>query len=132
LQYQNNVNFQYDHAAMQIFGEHCSMTERRADEATRDAVDWLKCFYIRDKIGQKFAGIISGVTGFGVFVELSGIYVEGLVHITALKDDYYHFEANKHLLRGKRTGTVYRLGDSIRVLLARVDLDERTVDFELA
>lgn len=121
----------YDHATLVTFGEHCSFTERRADEATRDATSWLKCYYMQDKLGQEFDGIITGVTGFGVFVELNNIYVEGLVHITALRDDYYHHEPTKHLLRGKRTGTVYRLGDPLRVLVAKVNPDERELDFEL-
>jgi ribonuclease R len=87
---------------------------------------------MQDKLGKEFDGIISGVTGFGVFVELSGIYVEGLLHITSLKDDYYHFDPAKHALKGKRTGTTYRLGDRIRVLVARVNLDDKQIDFELA
>lgn len=124
--------FHYDPPTMVQFGEHCSLTERRADEATRDAVNWLKCYYMRDKLGQEYDGIITGVTGFGVFVELNGIYVEGLLHITALRDDYYHFEPVKHLLRGKRSGTTYRLGDPIRIVVARVNPDERELDFELA
>lgn len=124
--------FFYTMEQMESQGEHCSMTERRADEATRDATDWLKCHYIQDKLGQTFEGIISAVTGFGVFVQLTGIYVEGLVHITALKNDYYHFDPAKHTLVGKRTETKYRLGDRIRVLVARVDLDNREIDFELA
>ncbi|HVV67848.1 MAG TPA: ribonuclease R [Gammaproteobacteria bacterium] len=123
--------FPYDQAMMMQLGEHCSHTERRADEATRDAVDWLKCHYMQDKLGKEYDGIISGVTGFGVFVELSGIYVEGLLHITSLKDDYYHFDPAKHALKGKRTGTTYRLGDRIRVLVARVNLDDKQIDFEL-
>lgn len=123
--------FHYSYKSMQQFGEHCSTTERRADEATRDTVTWLKCHYMQDKLGAKFEGVITGVTGFGIFVELTGIYVEGLVHITALRDDYYHFEPTKHYLKGKRTGTVYRLGDSIQVMVARVDLDDRKIDLEL-
>lgn len=125
-------NFAYDYARMQTIGEHCSMTERRADEATRDAVDWLKCEYMMDKIGDEFDGIITGVTGFGIFVELNDIYVEGLVHVTSLNNDYYHFDHAKHRLSGERTGTVYRLGDKLRVKVMRVDLDEKKIDFELA
>ena len=132
LQGGTKKTFQYDHANMQQLGEHCSMTERRADEATRDAVDWLKCHYMQDKLGHEFDGIISGVTGFGVFVELSGIYIEGLLHISALKNDYYHFEPAKHTLKGKRSGVTYQLGDRIHVLVARVDLDQREIDLELA
>ncbi|MEW6353852.1 MAG: ribonuclease R [Pseudomonadota bacterium] len=124
--------FPYDHAQMQAFGEHCSMTERRADEATRDAISWLKCEYMMDKVGEEFDGIISAVTGFGIFVELNEIYVEGLVHVTALSNDYYHFDPVRHRLSGERTGMTYRLGDKVRVQVARVDLDERKIDFELA
>lgn len=124
--------FSYDHNTMAQFGEHCSITERRADEATRDAVSWLKCYYMQDKLGQTFDGIITGVTAFGVFVELSSVYVEGLVHITALRDDYYHYDPAQHLLKGKRTGTTYRLGDPIRVMVARANAEERELDLELA
>lgn len=132
LQGQTRETFSYDNIIMHRMGEHCSMTERRADEATRDAVTWLKCEYMQDKIGEIFDGIISGVTGFGVFVELKNIFVEGLVHITALKNDYYHFDPIKHRLKGKRTGSIYRLGDPIRVLVARVNIDNKEIDFELA
>lgn len=125
-------HFSYDHRMMAEFGEHCSITERRADEATRDAVSWLKCYYMQDKLGQTFDGIITGVTAFGVFVELTSVYVEGLVHITALKDDYYHHDPAQHLLRGKRTGITYRLGDPICVIVARVNIEERELDLELA
>jgi len=124
--------FIYSHADMQSFGEHCSTTERRADEATRDAVDWLKCEYMMDKVGEDYPGIITSVTSFGIFVELADIYVEGLVHVTSLKNDYYHFDAPGHRLRGERTGQDYRLGDEVKVKVVRVDLDERKIDFELA
>lgn len=113
-------------------GEHCSMTERRADEATRDVTRWLKAEFMLDKIGEEFDGIISGVTNFGIFVELTDIYIDGLVHITALGNDYYHFDASKHRLVGERTNHIYRLGDKVRVRVARVDLDETKIDFELA
>lgn len=125
------AGFSYKHDDMQAFGEHCSTTERRADDAVRDAIDWLKCEYMQDKVGESYEGIITGVTGFGVFVELAKIYVEGLVHITALRNDYYHFEPAGHRLVGERTRTIYRLGDSVNVKLVRVDLDERKIDFEL-
>jgi ribonuclease R len=115
-----------------LLGEHCSMTERRADEATWDAVEWLKCEFMLDKVGQVFDGIISGVTGFGLFVELNDIYVQGLVHITSLEDDYYHFDPVRHRLRGERTGRSFQLGDPLKVQVARVDLDERKLDFEPA
>lgn len=131
LQKKSSEKFYYEEQTLTSLGEHCSMTERRADRATRAAVDWLKCEYMLDKVGQTFDGCIVDVTGFGVFVELDNIYIEGLVHITALKNDYYHYDHVHHLLRGKRSGRVYRLGDSIRVVVARVDLDSRKIDFIL-
>jgi ribonuclease R len=122
--------FSYTHEDMNRLGRHSSMTERRADEATREVIAWLKCEYMQDKLGQVFNGRISAVTGFGIFVELDEVYVEGLVHITSLKNDYYTFDAVKHRLIGTRGGQVYRLGDKMKVLVARVDLDERKIDFE--
>jgi len=113
-------------------GEHCSMTERRADEATRDAVSWLKCEFMMDKVGESFDGTIAAVTSFGIFVELDDIYVEGLVHVTALGEDYFHFDPVGHRMQGERTGRSYRLGDRVRVRVMRVDLDERKIDFELS
>ncbi len=124
--------FRYDLNAMLVFGEHCSMNERRADDATRDAVDWLKCEYMMERVGEKYDGIITAVTSFGLFVELDEIYVEGLVHITALSGDYYHFDPVKHRLLGERSNRSYRLGDKISIRVVRVDLDQRKVDFELA
>lgn len=124
-------SFDYSLADMYSNGEHCSLTERRADEATRDVVDWLKCEYMMDKVGEEFEGIVTSVLSFGLFVELDDIYVEGLVHITSLSNDYYHFDANKHTLTGEHTHTSYRLGDKVRVKVARVDLDEKKIDFEM-
>lgn len=121
----------YSTEDMTQLGEHCSMTSRRADEATRDVSDWLKCEYMQDRVGETHPGVISGVTGFGLFVELSEIYIEGLVHVTSLKNDYYQFDASGHRLTGERTRTVYRLGDSITVKVMRVDLDEKKIDLEL-
>jgi ribonuclease R len=115
-----------------VLGAHCSMTERRADEATRDVVNWLKSYYMRDKVGETFMGSISAVTAFGVFVALDQLYVEGLVHISELGNDYYHFEPLKHQLIGERTKQRYRLGDRLRVKLVRVDLDTSKIDFVLA
>ncbi len=131
LQKNKPSSFEYSHNDMVTNGEHCSMAERQADEATRDAVDWLKCEYMLDKVGESYSGVISSVTSFGLFVELSNIFVEGLVHITSLDNDYYHFDPAGHRLRGERSGQVYRLGDEIRVKVARVDLDERKIDFGL-
>jgi len=107
------------------------MTERRADEATRDVVNWLKCEFMKDRVGETFEGVITAVTGFGLFVELKDIYVEGLVHVTALPGDYYHFDPVHHRLAGERSGRSFRLGDSVEVKVMRVDLDERKIDFEL-
>lgn len=113
-------------------GARCSMTERRADDATRDVEAWLKCYYMQDKVGETFEGSISGVTAFGAFVALDGVYVEGLVHISELGADYYHFDAAKHHLLGERTGRRFRLGDRLRVQVARVDLETSKIDFVLA
>ncbi len=122
--------FSYSHDDMNRLGKHASMTERRADEATREVITWLKCEYMQDKLGQVFSGRISAVTSFGIFVELDEIYVEGLVHVTSLKNDYYNYDSVKHRLIGARGGHVYGLGDRMTVLVARVDLDERKIDFE--
>lgn len=123
--------FHYGMEDMLILGEHCSMTERRADDATRDAMDWLKCEYMMDKVGQDFDGIITSVTGFGLFIELIDIYVEGLVHVTGLGDDYFQFDPSHHRMIGERSRKIYRLGDKVRVQVARVDLDERKIDFDM-
>ncbi|GAA0572647.1 ribonuclease R [Halomonas salifodinae] len=122
----------YTFEQMLELGEHCSMTERRADDATRDVEDWLKCEFMSDKLGEVFDGTIASVTQFGIFVRLDEVYVEGLVHVTSLPSDYYHYEAEKHRLKGERSGMSYRLGDGVTVQVARVDLDERKIDFELA
>jgi ribonuclease R len=124
--------YPYDEATLEKLGEQCSMTERRADEATRDVVNWLKCEFMQDRVGETFAGVITAVTGFGIFVELRDIYVDGLVHVTALPADYYHFDPVHHRLSGERSGRSFRLGDSVEVKVMRVDLDERKIDFELS
>lgn len=125
-------DFLYKPSDMVTLGEHCSMTERRADDATREVTAWLKCEYMQEHVGDTFSGVISGVTGFGLFVELSNIYVEGLIHITALTSDYYHFDPIRQQLTGENTGQKYRLGDTVTVTVSRVDLDERKIDFVLA
>ncbi|MGR9108395.1 MAG: ribonuclease R [Gammaproteobacteria bacterium] len=131
LQSKKPSAFAYSHSDLTLLGEHCSMTERRADEATRDVISWLKCEYMLDKIGENFAGVISGISSFGFFVELSEVYVEGLVHITSLRRDYFHFDPLRHRLQGERSGVIYRLGDNVQVVVVRVNLDERKIDFEL-
>lgn len=117
--------------ALHAMGDHTSMTERRADEATRDVVRWLKCEYIQKHVGDAFEGIISGVTRFGFFVELKDIYIDGLVHVTSLRNDYYYFDPIHHRLVGERSGIIYKLGDSVKVKVGRVDVHERKIDFEL-
>ncbi|NCA88700.1 MAG: ribonuclease R [Gammaproteobacteria bacterium] len=125
-------DFDYSKTVLQGIGEHCSGSERRADEATRDAESWLKCEYMQDKLGEEFDGTITSVNSFGIFVELDGIFVDGLVHITALDNDYYHYNPIGHRLTGERTGIVHRLGDRVRIQVAAVNLDERKIDFVLA
>lgn len=112
-------------------GEQCSMTERRADEASRDVVSWLKCEYMMDKIGQEFTGSITGVASFGIFVELKDLYIEGMVHVSALKDDYYHYYPAGHRLVGEHTASCYSLGDCVTIRVIRVNLEDKKIDFEL-
>lgn len=123
-------NYRYEHDDMVRFGEHCSMSERRADEATRDVEQVLKCQYMVNRVGEEFDGIINGVTSFGLFVELQATYTEGLVHVTSLARDYYRFDPVGHCLVGDRSGREYRVGDGLRVRVMRVDVDERKIDFE--
>jgi len=113
-------------------GAHCSQTERRADEATREVASWLKCYYMRDRVGEEFEGSVSAVTGFGIFVALDDFYVEGLVHISELGQDYFQFDATRHQLVGDRTRKQFRLADRVRVKIARVDLETSRIDFLLA
>ncbi|MEE9265373.1 MAG: ribonuclease R [Gammaproteobacteria bacterium] len=123
--------FDYDTDALVSLGAHATMAERRADDATRDAVSWLKCEYMLDHVGECFAGSIMGVTSFGLFVTLDDIHVEGLIHVSALGSDYFHFDPIGHRLTGERSGAVFRLADRVRVRVQRVDLDERKIDLEL-
>ena len=123
--------FFYTHNDLVLQGEHCSMAERRADDATRDAENTLKCEFMQDKIGKVFAGSVTGVTSFGLFVELIDVYVEGLVHISTLSDDYYQFDPSTMTLEGELTRNTYRLGDTLNIIVNRVDIDERKIDFVL-
>lgn len=118
------------HQALEALGATCSTTERRADEATRDVALWLKCEYMQQHVGEDFAGTITGVAGFGVFVTLDDIHVEGLVHITALDNDYYEHDAAHGQLVGRRSGRTHEMGDSLRVRVVRVSLDERRIELE--
>lgn len=112
-------------------GVHCSANERRADEASRDVEAWLKCYFIKNKLGEEFTGTISAVTQFGIFVQLDDIYIEGLVHITELGSDYFQFDDARHELRGERTGKRYQLTDRVKVQVSRVDLDARKIDLAI-
>jgi ribonuclease R len=123
--------FLYPREEMPVLADHCSSTERRADEATRDAITWLKCEYMLDKVGEVFDGVITSVTSFGLFVEIKDIHIEGLIHVTSLKNDYYHHDPVRHRLRGERSGRVYRLAGPLRVRVVRVDLDRRRIDFDV-
>ncbi len=120
--------FDYTENQMADLGQHCSDTERRADEATRDAVTFLKCEFLSHRIGGEYEAVVSAATNFGLFVELQPLYVEGLVHITELGEDYFHYDNARHCLKGERTGKTYRLGDRIKVQVAQVNLDDRKVD----
>jgi ribonuclease R len=116
---------------LELVGQHLSNTERRADEATREVANWLKCAYLEDRVGDVFTGSISQVTSFGLFIALKDLYIEGLVHISALDNDYYHFDSIRHCLIGERTRQMYRLGQPIVVRLSRVVLEQKMIDFEL-
>lgn len=115
----------------QAAGLHCSANERRADEASRDVEAWLKCKYMRERLGEEFVGVVTSVTTFGVFVTLDTLYVEGLVHITELGGEYFRFDEARQELRGERTGIRYALGSRVHVQVSRVDLDGRRIDFRL-
>ena len=115
----------------EMAGLHCSANERRADEASRDVEAWLKCRYMRDRLGEEFAGTVTAVAAFGLFVTLDGLYVEGLVHITELGGEYYRFDDTRQELRGERTGVRYGVGTRVQVQVSRVDLDGRKIDFRM-
>lgn len=118
-------------AAWETVGIHCSANERRADEASRDVEAWLKCMFMRERLGEEYGGTVSAVTSFGLFVQLDELYVEGLIHITELGGEYYRFDETRQELRGERTGTRYVVGSRVRVQVSRVDLDTRKIDFRL-
>ncbi|MDW5441856.1 ribonuclease R [Polaromonas sp. SM01] len=120
-----------DQLAWLAAGLHCSANERRADEASRDVEAWLKCKYMREHLGEEFGGVVTSAAGFGIFVTLDAMYVEGLVHITELGGEYFRFDEARQELRGERTGTRYAIGTRVRVQVSRVDLDGRKIDFRL-
>ena len=125
-------NYAYDGGAMERLGSICSQHERRAEDATREVETWLKCQYMEDKIGEQYDGIITAVTNFGVFVQIPELQIDGLVHVTSLQNDYYRFEAGSQSLIGDRSGMQYRLGDRLAVVVSRVDLESKRIDFQLA
>jgi len=122
------LNRKYAEVDWEALGRHCSENERRADEASRDVENWLKCFYMRDHVGKTFVGTITGVAAFGLFVTLDDYFVDGLVHISELGRDYFQYDAARHVLMGERTRKRYRLADRMKVKLVRVDLDSRKID----
>ena len=132
---QSNIDkaayYPYELDTLEEVGEHLSVTERRADEATRDVVNWLKCEFLLDRVSEEYTGVVNAVTGFGLFIMLDELMVEGLIHVTGLPKDYYHYEASQHRMVGERTGRAFRLGQKVRVKVVRVNLEERKIDFEL-
>ena len=125
-------SFPWSPAAVAALGQQCSFKERRADEATRDALSWLKCEYMSDKLGEEFDALVTSVVDFGLFVQVKGVQVDGLVHVSALGADYFSRDSSGFRMVGARSGRVFRLGDHLRVRLINVIIDERKIDFELA
>lgn len=123
--------FHYSFDDMDVFGEQCSMTERRADDATREVADWLKCEYMQDHVGEELEGVIANVTSFGFFVRLSDLHIDGLVHISNLANDYYQYDPIGQRLIGESFGLIYRLGDAVKVKVLSVNLNDKQIDFEL-
>ncbi len=125
-------SYAYDGGAMEQLGGVCSQYERRAEDATREVDAWLKCQYMEEKVGEQFDGVVTAVTNFGVFVQLPKLQIDGLVHVTNLQHDYYRYDAGSQALIGDRSGTQYRLGDQLTVVVSRVDLESKRIDFQLA
>ena len=123
--------YHYQLEEMDLFGAHCSSTERRADDATREVADWLKCEYMQDHVGEEFDGVISSVTGFGFFVRLNDLFIDGLVHISGLATDYYLFDMPKQRLIGENSGVIFRIGDAVKVRVEAVSLEQKQIDFSL-
>ena len=121
----------YKPGKWEAIGEHCSMAERRADDASRDVQSWLKTYFMRDKVGEVFTGKISAVAGFGIFVLLDGLYVEGMIHISELGKDYFHFHKDLQAIIGEKSGLRYQLGDAVTIKVMRADLETAQVDFAL-
>lgn len=125
------TEYAYDHVKMLSLGEQCSMAERRADDAVREATDWLKCQFMQQYVGETFAGKITGVTNFGLFVELNDVFIEGLIHVSSLNDDFYKFDADKHRLLGERTGRMIRLNDPVMIRVMEANPETKKIDFQM-
>lgn len=121
----------YSTETLEALGEALSVTERRSDEASRDATFALKCHYMQDKVGEDFEGVVSGVTAFGLFIELKDIYIEGLIHVSQLGHEYFHYDPVKHIMVGEHSRQTYQLGQEVKVKVVRVDMEEKKIDFEL-
>ncbi|QGG79420.1 ribonuclease R [Litorivicinus lipolyticus] len=123
--------YPYDQARLETMGEHCSNCERRADDASRDVNAWLKCRFMTQHIGSEFTGVVTGVAPFGLFITLNDMFVEGMVHVTALPADYYRHDATTHSMVGEQSGQTFRLADELKVRVVRVDMDTRRIDFDI-
>lgn len=122
---------EHEHAIWEKMGLVLSASERRADEASRDVEAWLKCWFVKERVGEDFSGTVTGVASFGIFVTLDTLHVEGLVHVSELGGEYFQFNDALHELRGERTGMRYRLTDKVQVQVSRVDLEARRIEFRL-
>jgi ribonuclease R len=131
LERQPKVKYPYSEEQMSELCARCSHNSRRAEEAEREVIDRLKCAWIETRTGEEFDGMVSGVTSFGLFVELDYGQVSGLVHVTGLPNDYYHYDPVAHRMTGERAGRVFQLADRVRVRVASVNMDDRKVDFDL-
>jgi len=122
---------EFEHDVWEKLGFLLSARERRADDASRDVEAWLKCWFVKERVGEVFSGRVTGVASFGIFVTLDTLHVEGMVHVSELGTEYFQFNEGMHELRGERTGMRYRLTDSVQVQVARVDLEARRIEFRL-
>ena len=124
------AGYEYSRMDMEKHGHHCSSTERRADEASWDVNEALKCEYLRDHVEDEFDGVVSGVSSFGLFIDIADFGITGLIHVTALGHDYFHHDPVHHRLTGEHSGIVYRIGEQIRIKVVQVNVDDRKIDLE--
>jgi ribonuclease R len=129
---QTSGEYAYENDEADQLGEQCSMTERRADDATREVADWLKCEFMQDHVGSEFSGVVSSVTNFGLFVRLDELQIDGMIHVSTLGNEFFHFDGAKHCLVGEHSHQVYRLGDKLQVQVSSVSLDDRRINLVLA